>query len=142
MRDGNIDLRVESLSGRMLRGGQSRAADLRIGDRVRICFRVSRPGYVSLWSRQGPAQLEQLFPNEHTPPGADWVDDTEQCLGEEGAEYGFEVQPPAGESDVVLYYTADESYRLAEDDYPVIRSGRSTGPQPWATSTVTFRIVD
>ena len=68
--------------------------------------------------------------------------DTEQCLGDEPDDYGFRVQPPVGDSHVVLYYTADEADQLTQDDYPVIRFVRATGPQPYATQTVSFRIVE
>ena len=136
----DIELRVESRSGRMLSSGQSASGELRIGDQVQICFRVSRAGYVTLWSQDGTAQPVQIYPNEYAP-GAGRVDDTEQCVGAEGAEYAFAVEGPAGDSLVFLHYSPEESEQISEGDFPVIRRVRSAGPEPYASSTVEFRIV-
>ena len=137
----DIELRVESRSGRMLRNGEAGSGELQIGDRVQICFQVSQPGYISLWSQDGTAQPVQIYPNEYAP-GAGRVDDAERCLGGQGAGFAFEVEGPAGESLVFLHYSPDQSQQISQGDYPVIRRVRSTGPAPYASSTVTFRIVD
>ena len=108
---------------------------------MQICFRVSRPGFITLWSQDGPAQAVQIFPNQYAP-GAGRVDDAEQCVGGQGAGFAFAVEGPPGDSLVFLHYSPDESNQIGQEDYPVIRRVRSTGPQPYASSTVTFRIVD
>ena len=136
----DIELRVESRAGRMLRNGQARSGELRIGDRVQICFRVSQAGYVSLWSQDGTAQPVQIYPNEYAP-GAGRVDEDEQCLGIQGGGYAFEVEGPAGDSLVFLHYSPEESEQISQGDFPVIRRVRSAGPAPYASSTVAFRIV-
>ena len=136
----DIELRVESRSGRMLRSAQSGSGELEIGDRLQICFRVSQAGYVSLWSQDGEAQPVQIYPNEYAP-GAGRVDDTEQCLGAQGAGYAFAVEGPAGDSLVFLHYSPKESEQISQEDFPVIRRVRSAGPAAYASSTVEFSIV-
>ena len=146
MRGVDIELRIESRAGRALCNGggrcsgQSESGELRVGDRVQICFRVSQAGYVSLWSQDGTAQPVQIYPNEYAP-GAGRVDDTQQCLGAQGDGYAFAVEGPAGDSLVFLHYSPQESEQISQGDFPVIRRVRSTGPEPYASSTVTFRIV-
>lgn len=137
----DIELRVESRGGRTLRNGEPESGELQIGDRVQICFRVSQPGYISLWSQDGASQPVQIYPNEYAP-GAGQVDDAERCLGGQGAGFAFEVEGPPGDSLVFLHYSPDESEQISQSDYPVIRRVRSTGPAPYASSTVEFRIVE
>ena len=139
----DIDLRVETLSGRTLRSGglRSGAEVLRIGDRVQICFRVSQPGYISLWSQDGDEQAEQIYPNRYAP-GAGRVDGTERCLGAQGDGYAFQVEGPAGDSLVFLHYARNETQQISQEDFPVIRMARSRSTAPYASSSVVFRIVD
>ena len=49
----------------------------------------------------GEAQPVQISPSEYAP-GAGRADDTEQCLGAEGAGYAFSVKGPAGDSLIFL----------------------------------------
>ena len=141
MRDVEIELRVvESNSGRALPNHPSQVDELRIGDLVQICFRVSRAGYVSLWSQDAGTQPVQIYPNQFTSASGR-VDDTEQCLGQSGSGYSFQVQGPEGETLVFMHYSPDESNQIGQDDYPVITRVRSTGFGSYASSTVGFRIV-
>ncbi len=138
----DVELRVETLSGRTLHGGGLRSSDiLRIGDRVQICFQVSQPGYISLWSQDGDAQAQQIFPNQYSPGGGR-VDATEQCLGNQGDGFAFEVEGPVGDSLVFLHYSGDEAEQIGQEDYPVIRHIQSRAPASYASSTISFRIVD
>ena len=139
----DIELRVETLSGRTLRNGRLGSGEaLRIGDRVQICFLVSQPGYISLWSQDGTAQAEQIYPNQYAS-GAGRVDETEQCLGTQGAGFAFQVEGPPGDSLVFLHYSRDETEQISQEDFPVIRRVRSADDQaPYASSSVTFRIVE
>lgn len=141
MRDVEIELRViEANSARALRNHPSELDELRIGDLVQICFRVSRAGYVSLWSQDEGHPPVQIYPNQFTSDGR--VDDAEQCLGQLGSGYSFQVRGPVGESLVFMHYSPDESSQISESDYPVIRRvrSRSVGGS-YASSTVGFRIV-
>ena len=141
MRDVEIELRVvETTRGRTLPNHPTEVDDLRIGDLVQICFRVSKAGYVSLWSQDTGAPPEQIYPNRFTSENG-WVDDTEQCLGRAGSGFSFQVQGPVGESLVFMHYSADESDQISQGDYPVIRRFRSPGFGSYASSTVAFRIV-
>lgn len=142
MRDVEIELRViEANSARVLRNHASELDELRIGDRVQICFRVSRAGYVSIWSQDEGHSPVQIYPNQFTSADGR-VDDTEQCLGQSGSGYSFQVQGPAGESLLFMHYSQDESSQISESDYPVIRRVRSRSVgSSYASSTVGFRIV-
>ena len=141
MQDVDIELRVvESKGGRTLPNHPSNLDELRVGDLVQICFRVSGAGYVSLWSQDEGAPPQQIYPNEFTSADGQ-VDETEQCLGREGSGYSVQVQGPVGESLVYMHYTPDESNQLTQEDYPVIRRVRLTGFGSYAASTVGFRIV-
>ena len=138
----DIDLRVETLGGRTLRsGGLASSEVLRIGDRVQICFRVSRPGYVSLWSQDGGAPPQQIYPNQYAP-GAGRVEGDERCLGARGDGYNFRVEGPAGDSLVFLHYSPDETGQIRQEDFPVIRRARSRSPASYAATSVLFRIVE
>lgn len=137
-----IDLRVETLGGRTLRsGGLGSSEVLRIGDRVQICFRVSQPGYISLWSQDGDARPEQIYPNQLTSETGR-VDDDERCLGARGDGYNFQVEGPAGDSLVFLHYSRNETGQIRQEDFPVIRRARSSSPASYASSSVVFRIVE
>ena len=142
MRDVEIALDVvESGSGRTLRNHPTEVDELRVGDPVQICFRVSQPGYVSLWSQDKGAPPVQIYPNRFTA-GSGLVDEMEHCLGRAGAGYSFEVQGPVGESLVFMHYSPDESNQISQEDYPVITRVRGNGFGPYASSTVSFRIVE
>ena len=137
-----IDLRVETLGGRTLRGGGLASSEvLRIGERVQICFRVSRPGYVSLWSQDGGARPQQIYPNRLTSESG-LVDDNERCAGARGDGYNFQVEGPPGDSLVFLHYSPNETEQIRQEDFPVIRRVRSSSPAPYASSSVAFRIVE
>ena len=138
----DIELRVETRGGRTLRsGGLGRGEVLRIGERVQVCFRVSRPGYVSLWSQDGGARPQQIYPNQYAP-GTGRVDDAERCVGAEGDGYAFRVEGPAGDSLLFLHYSRDETAQIRQDDYPVIRRVRSRSPASYASSSIVLRIVE
>ena len=139
----DIDLRVETLGGRTLHSGGLGSSEvvLRIGERVQICFRVSRPGYISLWSQDGGARPEQIYPNQFTSETGR-VDDDERCLGARGDGYNFQVEGPAGDSLVFLHYSRDETEQIRQEDFPVIRRARSSSPASYASSSVVFRIVE
>ena len=143
----DIELRVESRGGRTLCGNgrcgdESGPDELRIGDRVQICFRVGRAGYItSLEPGRGLRSRCRSSPTDYTP-GAGRVDDAEQLPGRaRGPDIAFAVEGPPGDSLVFLHYSPDESDQIGQEDYPVIRRVRSAGPAPYASSTVTFRIV-
>ena len=143
MSDVTTELRVvERDSGRALVNHPSELDELRIGAFVQICFQVSQPGYVSIWSRDGTRLPVRLYPNEFTP-GAGQVDTAEQCLGEPGSGYGFKVDGPVGKEELVyMHYTQDETYQLTQSDYPQIGRVRSAAPGNYSSSTVAFRVVE
>ena len=118
----DIELRIESRDGVRARGlcrsvdtrcggGLGDLPELRIGDLVQACFRVSQPGYVSLWSRDGDEPLQLIYPNQYEP-GDGWVDAGERCVGAPEQDYGLRVDGPPGASLVYLYYNAG---RVPED---------------------------
>ena len=142
MSDVQIELRVvERDSDRALINHPSELDELRIGDLVQLCFRVSRAGYVSIWSKKGPELPVQLYPNQFTP-GNGQVDTTERCLGERGSGYSFLVDGPVGEELVFMHYSQDEASQISQSDYPQIGRVRSVAPGSYASSTVGFRVVE
>ena len=141
MREVEIELRVvETNSGRALRNHPSEVDELRIGDLVQICFRVSQAGYVSLWSQDEGQRPVQIYPNQFSS-GDGQVNVAEQCLGRSDSGYSFQVQGPVGESLVFMHYCPDESCRIGQEDYPEIRRIRARSVGSYASSTVGFRIV-
>ena len=85
--------------------------EFRIGDLVQACFRVSQPGYVSLWSRDVAEPLELIYPNRYEP-GDGWVDAGERCAGGPEQDYGLRIDGPSGDSLVFLVLHAG---RVPED---------------------------
>ncbi len=150
----DIEVRIESRDGARARGlcrsvnmrcGMSLdiLPEFRIGDLVQVCFRVSQPGYVSLWSRDGAEPLELIYPNRFEP-GDGWVNAGQRCAGAPEQTYNLRVDGPPGDSLVFLYYTPDESLRIGEGDYPprMADSVQSVAPRPYASTTIRFRTVE
>ncbi len=141
MRDVQIELRViEANDSRKLRNHASERDELRIGDRVQVCFRVSQPGYVTLFSQDGDQRPSQIYPNQYEG-GDGRVDDTEHCLGRMGSGWGIEVEGPPGDSLLFMHYARTRANQISESDFPVIRRAKSRSLGSYASSTVGFRIV-
>ena len=150
----DVELRVESRDGTRVRG-LCRSVDLRcggspadlpefrIGDIVQVCFRISRAGYVSLWSRNADEPLELIYPNPYEP-GDGRVDAGERCVGALEQNYGLRVDGPPGDSLVFLYYTPDAPLRIAEGGFPpqIVDSVQSVAPRPYASTAIRFRTVE
>ena len=141
MRDVQIDLRViEATENRQLRKHPSDLDELRIGDLVQVCFRVSQPGYVTLFSQDGDQPPSQIYPNQYEG-GDGRVEASEHCLGRSGSGWGIRVEGPPGESLLFMHYARDQANQISESDFPVIRRVRSRSFGAYASSTVGFRIV-
>ena len=141
MRDVQIDLRViEANDNRPIRNHPSDLDELRVGDLVQVCFRVSQPGYVTLFSQDGDQPPSQIYPNQFEG-GDGQVDDTEQCLGRMGSGWGIRVEGPPGDSLLFMHYAREKANQISESDFPVIRRVRARSFGAYASSTVGFRIV-
>ena len=143
MRDVQIDLRViERDTNRRLSNHPRNLDELRIGDLVEVCFQVSQPGYVTLFSQDGDERPSQIYPNQYEG-GDGRVDASEQCLGRRGSGWAFQVAGPPGESLLFMHYARERANQISESDFPVIRRETSTtrSARTYASSTVGFLIV-
>ncbi len=122
---------------------------LRIGDPVEICFRSTRSGYVTLWSRTAGDPPVRIYPNPYSHAGADapgeYVPPGERlCVGSDDRFRLRVVGPPGVVSSLYLHWTPQEAEQLVVDDFPVI--GRATGvPERqarYASTTLEFRVVE
>lgn len=128
-------LRVAELNadGKTARNVADGAA-VRSGKRVKLCFEVSRRGYVSLWSQSAAGDLSRIVPNRfmvEAQADAVAVRPGEYCVAENGLvdaageqasanrkPWWFEVREPYGEAELFLYWTAEAKQQPPEE--PVV----------------------
>lgn len=143
----NTGRTVSRQTTRSLSGAELPA--LRIGDPVEICFRSTRSGYVTLWSRTAGDPPVRIYPNpyshagadapsEHVPPGE------RLCVGSDD-RFRLRVVGPAGAvSSLYLHWTSQEAEQLVADDFPVIGRGAGVPEQQarYASTTLEFRVIE
>lgn len=147
-----LDMRLEALGGRVAGGRRGERTSVRsgdavsIGERVVICFTSNEDGYVTVWSRDAEGNVPvRIYPNEYAAETADAVaapvaSGEETCLGENSG-FRLEVGPPAGEAEVYLHYTRDESEQFDETAFPQIRTTREPDARPYVSKHLMYRVV-
>ena len=147
-----LDMRLEALGARAAGGRRGERTAVRFGDavpigeRVVICFTSNEDGYVTVWSRDAEGNVPvRIYPNEYAAETADAVaapvaSGEETCLGENSG-FRLEVGPPAGEAEVYLHYTRDESEQFDETAFPQIRTTLTRDPRPYVSRHLRYRVV-
>ena len=147
-----LDMRLEALGTRAAGGRHGERMAVRsgdpvsIGERVIICFTSNEDGYVTVWSRDAEGGVPaRIYPNEYTAETAGEVaapvaSGVETCLGENSG-FRLEVGPPAGEAEVYLHYTRNESEQFDETAYPQIRTTLTRDPRPYVSRHLRYRVV-
>ena len=147
-----LDMRLETVGGRGAGGGRGertavRSGDeVRVGERVVICFTSNEDGHVTVWSRDAEGNVPvRIYPNEYAAETSDAVaapvaSGEETCLGE-GGGFRLEVGPPAGEAEVYLHYTRDVSEQFDETAFPQIRATREPDARPYVSKHLRYRVV-
>jgi hypothetical protein len=122
------------------------ATELRVGDRVEVCFASTTEGYVTVWSIDANASRAVIYPNRFSAGGdkvrAVKVEATKRnCIGT-SPEFRLQVGAPAGEARIYLHWTRTEAEALGMDDYPVIGGGAgSRAPVAgYASQTLSYRV--
>ena len=145
-----LDVRLEAMAarGRRDEGAAVRSGDtVRVGQRVLICFTASESGYVTVWSRDAKGNTPvRIYPNEFVAETADEVavpvdGGAETCIGDDDG-FRLEVGPPAGDAALYLHYTREEDQQFDETAYPQIRTSRDADTRPYASSSLTYRVVE
>lgn len=143
-------LRIERVAGRGRSSGRTTLQsgdNVRIGDRVVICFNAEADGYVTLWSRDAEmTQPVRIYPNEFAAStagerGAPVTAGEEVCIGD-GGGFRLEVGPPVGQAEVYMHFTRDPSHQFDEDAFPQIRATRGGSDNAgYASSRVLYQVT-
>ena len=145
-----LDVRLEAMAatGRSDEGAAVRSGDtVRVGQRVLICFTASESGYVTVWSWDAEGNTPvRIYPNEFVAEtageaGAPVDGGAETCIGDDDG-FRLEVGLPAGEARLYLHYTREKDQQFDETAYPQIRSTGIRDARPYASSSLTYRVVE
>lgn len=139
-----VELTLQRLDRLGQRGFQAREGsepvELKVGDRVRICFKASRAGYVTLWqNREDSSQRverKKLYPAGSGSMAA--AKDQELCPLSDGSGWGFQVIGESREAEVIAFWTPDEASQWSEEAYPKVRT-RSIPEAGYASRTLRYR---
>ena len=118
-----------------------------VGEAVVICFRSSADGYVTIWSHDAEGNVPvRIYPNEFAAATADDIaaqvqSGVETCIGDDDG-FRLEVARPLGEASVYMHYTRDEDMQFDETAFPEIRATRDPDSRPYASTRVTYNVVD
>lgn len=85
-----------------------------VNELLQVEVRVSEPCSIKLYSLQDGASV-QLFPNRYQPEGL--VSGTTTLPPNNGADYQFRIDPPAGEATLVVEATLDSFPGVDQEDY-------------------------
>lgn len=126
-----------------------------IGDKVVVCFRATRSGYVTLWNRRHNRPEGVIYPNSMShrrgtermhEPGATAAPveaGRQYCIGAPPDEFALSVGGPPGEWEVYLHWSPTLDTALGPDDYPVVGQGarRSATASDHAGTTIRYEVV-
>lgn len=155
------------LSLNALEAGGSRTVNdyeqLGIGSKVRLCFKATETGFVSLWSLDATGNVSRILPNKFTASrdrGADGIRvdaGVRHCIAEsglvaEGADgaaterWWLQVSKPLGRADLYLHWTPTVDKQLPADSFVDVDSlsravGRS-GTENFAAMWFTYEVTD
>ena len=139
---------------------------LRVGSKVDLCFESSTDGYVSLWSHDAENNAPGRFlPNDYIDAADDELGiavhaGMRRCFSElsEGLGISLRVQPPHGEAEIYLHYSAARHGQIGPGDFPSIgnrtfelgrscdrsqsRSVSRSPDEPYASTTLRYEVVE
>ncbi len=119
---------------------------VRMGDKVAFCFKVSQPGYVSLWDLGTSGKVSKIYPFREQNNIRRVNANQKECVG----NTRFTVTGPQGVENVVLYWTANERGQIEAAQYDnksefvsALTSNvrRNNSYNDWATAEVTFEVI-
>lgn len=113
-------LRVELVDAAGTARSVIQGDEVRLGSQLRLCFAVTRPGYVSVWSRDASAKPVRIYPNRYMP-GAEArrampVDAGERCIGDQDT-FIVRLGGDPGWNATYVHWTESEMAQPAPEDY-------------------------
>ncbi len=119
---------------------------VRIGDKIAFCFKISQPGYVSLWDLGTSGKVSKIYPFREQGNIRRVNANQRECVG----NTRFKVTGPTGTENVVLYWTADKTGQIEAAQYDnkgefvstlTSNVSKNNSYNDWATAEVTFGII-
>jgi len=146
-----IDLQIRKLgSDRNRNSGSAKSTKFAVGDKVIICFKVSRKGFVTVWDQTvGDLGLETslIFPNKYSHAGgqarAEEVQSGQElCIGEH-RNWEINVDQPVAEARVLVHWTQRIDEALPANAYPepvakAKQSRSSKSEEQYASRTISY----
>jgi hypothetical protein len=119
---------------------ESNPVELKVGDQVRICFKASRAGFVTLWQNREDSnqrvERKKLYPKgSGSMPAAK---DQEICPLSDGGRWGFQVIGESREAEIIAFWTPDEASQWSDEAYPKVRT-RSIPEAGYVSRTLRYR---
>ena len=122
------DLRIHRLQGSRV----DNTGELSPGDLAKVCFKVNRDGYVSMWSLDANKNISRILPNEYMPgeggAGVRVRRGNDYCIAGKGmtennermkdsSSFYFEVTPPTGKAEVFVYWSGTLKQQPPTDSF-------------------------
>lgn len=132
-------------------GAKDGDPQLRVGDRVVVCFTVSLEGWVSLWSDDAEGKEEKIYPNSHSRTesrtGVAVAAGEENCVGEQGDTFRLRVMRPLGASAIRAVWTRNAEDQGKLEDTVAVGGSKSLGPgnslgRTHATNVLDYTVVE
>lgn len=155
------------LSLNALESGGSRNVEeyekLGVGAKVRLCFKATETGYVSLWSLDASGNVSRILPNKYTASrdrGSDGIKvdaAIRHCIAESGLvaegsagqateRWWLEVGRPLGRADLYLHWTPTLDKQLPADSFVDIdslsRAVGKSGTENFAAMWFSYEVTD
>lgn len=155
------------LSLNALEAGGSRNVEeyekLGVGSKVRLCFKATETGYVSLWSLDASGNVSRILPNKYTASrdrGSDGIKvdaAIRHCIAESGLlaegsagqateRWWLEVGRPLGRADLYLHWTPTLDKQLPADSFVDIdslsRAVGKSGTENFAAMWFSYEVTD
>lgn len=135
-----LDLSMIALDGTRTRSVRNNEK-IKVGQRVRICFRATKSGYITLWSHNADGGVSRILPNKYTGKGKAIKvrRGTKYCIAKNGLvaqgkpkagakDWWFEVRKPLGRANLYLHWTPKMEQQLPENGFVDIDAlGRAVG---------------
>ena len=140
-----MEQRVDSKIKAYRADGNDELVQLKVGDELRICFKASAHGFVTLWQNRlnddSKNERKKLFP---AGAGAVELNAGEQvCPGSSEERWGFRVKGVSEWAEVVAHWTPDAASAWPDDAYPkavrFARSAESPESSGYASRTLRYK---
>ncbi|OQW92475.1 MAG: hypothetical protein BWK78_01615 [Thiotrichaceae bacterium IS1] len=126
-------------------------SSVEIGKTVEFQFRSNQEGYVSLWDIGTSGKVHRIYP---ASPNGDLKVEANHWYGAggKGESYKYKIIGPQGMEDVYMIWSVTPDLQPQESDYQtatsltkdieVVMDRKQATSQQWATTKVTFQVVD